>query len=336
MRREITPQLEFQVVEILSRRGGLGAAAEKTGLTWKQVNEVAMRHGYPDLHKLTEALPALRGASKAGAAPVVEGEAAAATHGRQLLTVPVADLNPDPDNPRADLGEIEDLADSIRESGLLQPIVARRRGDTLIIVAGHRRHAALLHLGVLETEVVVSKDMRSSDVLAAMLIENGQRRDLDAIEEARAYQRLMALNSWNAQEVAKRVGRGHATVVNRLALLNLSAEQQEQVRAGEMGVTHGAQVGRERAGTAHGAHATYRFHLSTEHPLAGRARARCKREHGLKARIVGHTGCGECWESVIRADEQRRSLERSIERGECLTCEQPVQGAPEQDEAVSA
>lgn len=331
MRREVTPDLELKVVEILATPRSVSVAAEQTGLTFGQVNEIALLHGYPRVEKLREAIASLRAAARdAKTATVATPEAAAAAMtGRTLRTVPVADLNPDPDNPRADLGDVTELAESIRQTGLLQPIVARQHGNKLVIVAGHRRHAALILLGQATAEVLVSKDMRPSDVLAAMLIENGQRRDLDPIEEARAMQRLMAVNRWSAEAVAVRVGRSHSHVNTRLALLNLSADDQEKVRAGQMGVTHGAQVGRARAGTAR-QHDSYRFHLSTEHPLAGKARARCVRQHA-KVRIVGHTACGECWEAVIRADEQRNSLAVSIDRGVCVTCEQPLEATPVDD-----
>ncbi|MFQ6170391.1 ParB/RepB/Spo0J family partition protein [Oryzobacter sp. R7] len=326
LRLEVTTERELRVVEILARPGSLASAAEHTGLTFNQVQQVATRHGYPDVAKLRAAVPALKDAAKAP--DVVQAledghDPAAALAGRELRTVPVAALHPDPDNPRVDVGDVSELAESIRQSGLLQPIVVRDRAGALIIVAGHRRHAALTYLGVVETEVLVGRDMRADDALAAMLIENGHRRDLDPIEEARAIAKIKASKGWSGREIGVRIGRSQAFVDGRLALLALPADQQDQVRDGAIGITHAVQLGRIRTGTVR-THSTYGFHLGATHPLAGKARARCTQVHKLKARIVGTTACGECWESVIRADEQRTSLARSIDSGVCPTCEQPV------------
>lgn len=318
----VTAELEVRLLETVLRRS-VASAAQETGLSYTQAGEIARRHGYPDVDAVRASLAELRAAGRAEPT-----EAAAAMGGRELLSVKVQDLHPDPDNPREDVGDVDELAASIRESGLLQPIVARRHGTALVVVAGHRRLAALQRLGVDVTEVLVVKDMRPADVLAAMLIENGQRRDLDPIEEARAYDRLRVDRGWTADDVAKRVGRSKAVVYERLALLNLSLEQQELVRAGQMSRQEGAQAGRARAGTTR-THATYRFHLGAEHPLAGNARARCLRVHkqqGVTVRIVGSTACGECWEHVIRADETRHAYRRSASTGQCVVCEQPLPG----------
>lgn len=315
----MTLDLEIRVVETALRQS-VGRAAETTGVSYLQASEIAQQHGYPDRDAMRASLEQLR-ASKTEPLP----EAAAAMSGRTLQTVKVSDLHPDPDNPRADLGDVAELAESIRQSGLLQPIVARRHGSALIVVAGHRRLAALQRLGVDATEVVVTGDMRPDDVLAAMLIENGQRRDLTPMEEARAFDRLKVTKGWSVEQVAARVGRSVPLVYDRLALLNLSTEQQALVDAGHMGVTQGAQAGRARAGTARRNPATYLFHLGAEHPLAGRARARCLRVHNKRGvRVVGNTACGDCWEQVIRADESRHALARSVDAGRCTVCDQPV------------
>ncbi|QIM20566.1 ParB/RepB/Spo0J family partition protein [Phycicoccus sp. HDW14] len=234
----------MRLVEVALRQS-VAKAAEVTGLSYPHAAEIARTHGYPDTEAMRASLEQLRAAAQEKPAAAAE-----AMTGRTLVTVALADVHPDPDNPREDLGDVDELAESIRQSGLLQPIVVRRHGAALVVVAGHRRLAALQRLGHASTEVIVSKDLRPDDVLAAMLIENGQRRDLSPMEEARALNRLKVSKSWTGQELAKRIGRSDSFVSNRLALLNLSTEQQDLVEAGQMGVTQASTVGRARAGTA--------------------------------------------------------------------------------------
>lgn len=207
LRVAVTAGIELRVVQMLARPTSLSTTAERTGLTYRQVNEIAVRHGYPDVRRLEQAVPALQEAAKVeladhlrvggttelhpidGEAPALlpkEPRASAAITDRDLVRVPVAGIFPDPENLRDDVGDVTELAASIRETGLLQPIVARRRGEILIVVAGHRRLAALQLLDEKETDVIVVRDMRPDDVLAAMLIENGHRADLSPLEEARA------------------------------------------------------------------------------------------------------------------------------------------------------
>lgn len=346
LRVAVTAGIELRVVQMLARPTSLATTAERTGLTYRQVNEIAIRHGYPDVRRLEQAVPALQEAAKTELADhlrdggttelhPIDGEAPAllpkeprptvAITDRELVRVPVAGIFPDPENLRDDVGDVTELAASIRETGLLQPIVARRRGEILIVVAGHRRLAALQLLDENETDVIVVRDMRPDDVVAAMLIENGHRADLSPLEEARGLAKLKKSQSLSSTELGARIGRSQSWVDGRLALLALGSEQQDMVRAGQMGIGQAQQAARARMGTSR-AHATYRFHLGAEHPLASRVRARCLQIHGPRgARIVGHTGCGECWETVIRADEHRTSLERALDGGgPCPTCEQPV------------
>ena len=155
-----------------------------------------------------------------------------------LADVALTDLDIDPDNLRADLGDIEGLAESITQVGLLQPIVARRTPQgRLVIVAGHRRHAAVKRLRWASVPVIVRAPMRPDEVLAAMLVENGQRAGLDPIEEARALARLQAVTRVSSRELGARVGMAQTTVDGRLALLALTPEEQEQVRSGELRIT---------------------------------------------------------------------------------------------------
>jgi ParB family chromosome partitioning protein len=194
-----------------------------------------------------------------------------------------------------------------------------------MIVAGHRRVAAAAALGWPSVEVIVNRTIRPDNVLAAMLIENGQRKDLDPIEEARALRKIqdqLAGPSGPGSQlaVARKVGRSLSHVSGRLALLAL-----KPVRSGEMSLTEAtvrARVvsGRVRPG-AIGRPAV--GHLSATHPLAGRAKARCVRlGHSRgKGTGVGGIACGDCWETVIRADERATLHAAAATHGKCPLCD---------------
>lgn len=317
----ITRDLERQVLDRLVSGASVSSTAQATGLSFSTVERLAVTHGYPNRDLLRDALAAMKAEDDR---PEVAGTSTAdrvdAT--RQLRRVPVSALHPDPDNPRDDVGDVTELAASIRETGLLQPIVARERAGRLIIVAGHRRHAALLLLGRADTDVLVVADMRPDEVLAAMVIENGQRRDLDPIEEGRAYQRLKKARGVSSAELGAQIGRSQALIDGRLRLLELPPEDQARVRAGEMAIGHGTAKARVLSGNVRASHADRRIpHLAVEHPLAGKARARCKKVHDLKKVLVGSTACGDCWEQVLRADERRALADAAADPGAtCASC----------------
>lgn len=230
-----------------------------------------------------------------------------------LAAVPLGQLRPSPSNPRDHLDGIDELAASIRENGLIQPLVVQRiPGSTqLQIVAGHRRYAAVLRLDWARVPCVIRRDMLPDEELLAMLVENGQRANLDPIEEARALRRLTDAGI-PQPEVARRVGRPTSWVKSRLMLLQLPQREQDQVRAGHYSLTyaHGlVRAAREEqrrrtqptarpVGRPKGAKTKPYF--GDTHPLAITARARCDHRGTPK---VGGVACGPCWEAVIRLDQ---------------------------------
>lgn len=289
-------------------------------LTLEELQTLLAGYGYPDKAVMAQRRgEILRDLNHGGEtapedptpapAPVAPSSAESDTPAAgRLATIDVTRLHPDPTNPRDTLTDIEDLADSIKEVGLLQPIVARTDGTRLIVVAGHRRLAALKHLRWATAPVIVVPSMRPDHVLAAMLIENNQRADLDPIEEATAYRRLID-GGLTQQEVAKRVGRSVSTVLNRLALLDLPAEEQDEIRAGVMPVSHvldrarhqrqqarlrakGRPVGRPPG-------VKTKPYFGEDHPLAQTVRHMCSHRGRPK---IGKVGCGHCWEQAIRDD----------------------------------
>jgi ParB family chromosome partitioning protein len=262
---------------------------------------------------------------------------------QRLVRLRVDQLRADPNNPREHLehaggegegSDLDDLADSIRESGLLQPIVVREvetyEGDSPVvgytIVAGHRRAAALRRLRWTTTEVIVRPPMRPDEVLAAMLIENGQRAGLDPIEEARAIRSLGVTHGWTDAQTARKIGRSQNYVSTRLALLHLDPDEQERIRTGDMGVTAGGNLGRLKSGHTRPSskgHVTVDYFGPTN-DLAKLARARCNRLGHKGRKIAGGEACGGCWESVIRADERDSLQARNATADACVTCGEPL------------
>ena len=141
---------------------------------------------------------------------------------------------------RVDDARLEELAQSIRAHGVIQPIVVRRTGETYEIIAGERRWRAAQHAGLRRVPVVVREVQGESphDLLEVALIENIQREDLNAIEEGIAYRRLADEFALTQDAIAKAVGKDRSTVANMVRLLKLPDEVQEEVAAGRLSMGH--------------------------------------------------------------------------------------------------
>lgn len=149
-------------------------------------------------------------------------------------------LKPNPHQPRTKFSEeqLNELADSIREHGVLQPVTIEDAGDGMFyIIAGERRTRASLILG-LEKIPVQLKKYSDEKKLEIALIENIQRADLNAIEEAQAYYKLMELSGLTQDDVAKRVGKQRSTVANALRLLKLPDDMQDSLTNGQISAGH--------------------------------------------------------------------------------------------------
>ena len=298
----------------------IAPTAERFHIPLPDLQAILNQAGYPDVDAMRGAVRRLEAQAGNGHKHTI-GDTTDVDAGQQLLEVDVTKVRADPDNPREHLTGIDELAASIVEVGLLQPIVVRRTAAGLFyVVAGHRRLAAVKLLKWTKVPVIVRADMRPDHVLAAMLIENGQRADLDPIEEARGLHRLKTQLECSEQDLANRVGRSLAYVNGRLLLLQLSAEEQHAIRQGRLGVTAGTNKARVDAGRVRNG-AVGRvpggLHLSSGHDLADRVRARCTRLQHPRGKSVGGIGCGECWESVIRADEREHLQELISSTGTC-------------------
>lgn len=149
-------------------------------------------------------------------------------------------IEPNQEQPRRDMDEarLAALAQSIGETGVLQPIVVRRREDgTYEIVAGERRWRAAQRAGLLKVPVVV-RDVPADMRLELALIENVQRENLNPVEEARAYQRLAGELGRTQEQIAQAVGKDRATVANYLRLLALPEDVQADISSGALSMGH--------------------------------------------------------------------------------------------------
>lgn len=158
-----------------------------------------------------------------------------------VVELPVASIEPNPQQPRRvfDDAELEALGDSLRRHGVLQPVVVRARADApgkFELVVGERRWRAAQRAG-LERLPATVKDVASRDLLEIALVENVQRRDLNPIELALAFQALLE-NGATQDEVGARVGLDRSTVANHVRLLDLSRDLQEDVEQGRLTVGH--------------------------------------------------------------------------------------------------
>jgi ParB family transcriptional regulator, chromosome partitioning protein len=162
--------------------------------------------------------------------------------GRSQRRVPVAFLRPNPRNPRRNFSdaELDELAASIKERGLIQPIVvraARGSADHFEIIAGERRWRAAQRAGLHEVPIVAI-EATDDEALQLAIIENVQRTDLNAMEEARGYHTLMGDFRHTHEEIARIVGKSRAHVTNTLRLLKLSDKVQQYILSGQLSAGH--------------------------------------------------------------------------------------------------
>jgi ParB family chromosome partitioning protein len=153
--------------------------------------------------------------------------------------VAVERLTPNPFQPRKEFREevLVDLAESVREHGILQPLVARRRGERVELIAGERRLEAAKRAGLQRVPVIL-REATDQEMLELALVENIQREDINPVEEAEAYHRLTSEFGLTQEQVADRVGKGRPTVANSLRLLSLPRAVLESLRRREISPGH--------------------------------------------------------------------------------------------------
>ena len=153
--------------------------------------------------------------------------------------IPLSAISPNPEQPRRtfDPDELQQLADSIAAHGLLQPIIVVESGDGYVLIAGERRLRAFTRLQ-LETISAVVRTANEQERLELALVENIQRADLNALDEARAYRHLMDEYGLTQERVAERVGRSRPAVANTLRILETAPKVQQAVAAGTISGGH--------------------------------------------------------------------------------------------------
>ena len=156
-----------------------------------------------------------------------------------LLELPIGLLDPNPFQPRLHIEpkRLEELTASIRENGIVQPILVRPRGGRYQIVAGERRWRAAQALGLATVPVAV-RQVPDERLLELALVENIQRQELTPLEEAQAFKRLLEDFHLTQEEIAHRVGRDRATVANTIRLLRLPATVQDLLVSGQINAGH--------------------------------------------------------------------------------------------------
>lgn len=157
-----------------------------------------------------------------------------------LLEIPVDQIDVNPRQPRKTFepGSLDELARSLRNTGMIQPVIVRRApGGRWQLIAGERRWRAARQAGIEQIPAVV-REATDVESLELALVENLLREDLNPVEEAEAYQRILTEFGWTQEDVAQRVGKDRSTIANSLRLLRLPAVIQDDLRTGRLTMGH--------------------------------------------------------------------------------------------------
>ena len=156
-----------------------------------------------------------------------------------VVDLPIDAISANPKQPRKDFDDkaLHDLAESLKQSGVLQPVVVRRFGESYQLIVGERRWRAAKMAGIMKIPAVI-REATDAETLELALVENLLREDLNPMEEAEAYQRLLAEFGWTQEELAQRVARDRSSVANCLRLLKLPETIQADLRAGRLTMGH--------------------------------------------------------------------------------------------------
>jgi ParB family transcriptional regulator, chromosome partitioning protein len=181
---------------------------------------------------LGKGLGALINTRVASPTPAVES-------GERVQRIPLDKIIPTPLQPRTVFRDehLEELVASIREQGIIQPLIARQRGDKYELIAGERRWRAAQRVGLADAPVIV-REASDQDVLELALIENLQREDLNPIEEANAFARLAREFGLRQEDIAQKVGKSRAAVANSMRLLDLHDQVQSWLTQERISVGH--------------------------------------------------------------------------------------------------
>lgn len=163
----------------------------------------------------------------------------------ELLTeIPVSLIMPNPDQPRKsfDEGSIRELAASIEQTGLIQPLIVRERGDSYELIAGERRLRAVRLLGWRQVKCIINETLREDDAAIMAITENLQREDLHFFEEADCYSQLLKCRGMTQEELALRIGKSQSYIANKLRLLKLEPQLREEIASCGLSERHAREL----------------------------------------------------------------------------------------------
>ncbi len=158
-----------------------------------------------------------------------------------LIEIPIDKVDPNPNQPRKNFDEdkLRDLIASIKQSGLIQPIIVRRKGNRYELIAGERRLKAAEKADLMKIKALLAENLTPSQRIEIALVENLQRDDLNPIETAEGIKRLMLKGNITQEQASMRLGKDRSTIANLLRLLNLPEEIREELRNGVLSAGHG-------------------------------------------------------------------------------------------------
>lgn len=175
-----------------------------------------------------------------GLGALIPSDEAVADDDRQLRNMPLDRLKPNPFQPRQDFDQeaLEELAESLKRNGLMQPLVIRKDGSEFTIIAGERRFRAARLAGLEQVPVIVMDEVDDATMLELALVENLQREDLNPLETADAYRTLIEKCGLTQGQLAQRVGKSRTSVTNSLRLLGLPDQIKRYIRQGKISEGH--------------------------------------------------------------------------------------------------